>query len=53
MSFYIRRTKWSVGRVTVSDFGPFDTKEEAQERLRKTRYNKHTDIAIIEKEKST
>lgn len=50
MAFYIRRTKWAPGKVVITDTGPFETKEDAQERLRKIRYNKHIDTAIIEKE---
>ena len=48
--FYIQRTKWQVGKVTVVHTGPFKTKDEAVERLRTIRYNKFADLSIIEKE---
>lgn len=49
-NYYIRKTKWSPGHVVVSDYGPFEVKEDAYRQMSTLRKNKYTDFAIIEKE---
>lgn len=50
MKFYIQRTKWQPGKVTITHTGPFETREDAVAKLKRLRYNKHIDTLIIEKE---
>lgn len=52
MSFYIRKIKWKPGNVTISDFGPFESKEDCQVHLTNLRKHKNSDYSIIEKENS-
>ena len=50
MPFYIRKIKWTTGKVVMSDFGPFAEKEDCQVRLTSMRKHKNSDYSIIEKE---
>jgi hypothetical protein len=48
-SFYIQRIKWQPKLVTISHFGPFEKREDAVEKLKRIRYNKHIDLSVVEK----
>lgn len=48
--YFIRKTKWSIGKVVLSDFGPFDQREDAAQRLNSLRKHKNSTYNIIEKE---
>ena len=50
MPYFIRKTKWSVGKVILSDFGPFEEKTDAVNRLSTLRKHKNSTYSIIEKE---
>lgn len=50
MPYFIRKTKWSVGKVVLSDFGPFKERNDALGRLTDLRKNKNSTYSIIEKE---
>jgi hypothetical protein len=50
MPYFIRKTKWSVGKVVLSDFGPFEDKTDAVNRLSTLRKHKNSTYSIIEKE---
>jgi len=52
MPFYIRKTKWSVGKVVLSDFGPFEARDDATSRLATLRKHKNSTYSILEKEQT-
>jgi hypothetical protein len=50
MPYFIQKTKWTPGKVTIVHNGPYKTHEDALERMKSLRKSKHTDLTIIEKE---